>query len=117
LITPSITGRGGDVDITLRLLTFMIRHGVCVDTQNQVSFMPVDLTANNVVAVAEQPDTVGKIFHLTRDQHETMPQVTEIISEQTNIEFDAFSLKDFVPEVIQRCTREDLLYPLLDFSY
>ena len=115
LITPSMTGRGGDVDITLRLLTFMIRHGVCVDTQNQVSFMPVDLTANNVVAVAEQPDSVGKIFHLTRDQHETMPQVTEIISEQTNIEFDAFSLKDFVPEVIQRCTREDLLYPLLDF--
>jgi thioester reductase-like protein len=115
LITPALDGRGGHVDITLRLLNFMIKHGVCVDTQNQVSFMPVDLTANNIVAVAAQPETINKTFHITRDRPETMPQITDIISRKTNMTFDAFRLKDFVPVVIERCTRDDLLYPLLDF--
>jgi thioester reductase-like protein len=115
LITPALDGRGGNVDITLRLLAFMVKHGVCVETQNQVSFMPVDVTANNIVAVAGQPETINRTFHVTRDQLETMPQITEIISRKTNIRFEPFLLKDFVPEVIDRCTRDDLLFPLLDF--
>jgi thioester reductase-like protein len=115
LITPALDGRGGNLDITLRLLAFMIKHGVCVDTQNQVSLMPVDLTANNIVAIAGQSGTINKTFHITRDRLETMPQITEFISQITNIRFDAFSLKDFIPEVVERCTRDDLLYPLLDF--
>jgi len=115
LITPALDGRGGNIDITLRLLAFMVKHGVCVETQNQVSFMPVDVTANNVVAVAGQPGTINKTFHITRDRLETMPRITEIIGQKTNIRFDAFLLKDFVPEVIERCNRDDLLYPLLDF--
>lgn len=115
LITPALDGRGGNLDITLRLLAFMVKHGVCVDTQNQVSLMPVDLAANNIVAVAGQSGTINKTFHITRDRPETMPQITAIISEKTNIRLDAFLLKDFVPEVIERCTRDDLLYPLLDF--
>ena len=53
--------------------------------------------------------------HITRDRLETMPQITALISQESNIGFDAFPLKDFVPAVIERCTREDLLYPLLDF--
>ena len=44
-----------------------------------------------------------------------MPQITDIISRKIDISFEAFSLKDFVPEVIERCTRDDLLFPLLDF--
>jgi len=115
LITPAMDGRGGNLDITLRLLAFMVRHGVCVDTQNQVSFMPVDLTANNIVAIAGQSGTINKTFHVTRDRQETMPQITEIIGRKTNTRFDAFPLKDFVPEVIERCTHDDLLFPLLDF--
>jgi thioester reductase-like protein len=115
LITPALDGRGGNLDITLRLLAFMTRHGVCVDTQNQVSLMPVDLTANNIVAVAGQPESINRIFHITRDRPETMPDVTAIISARTGIQFDAFTLRDFVPEVIDRCTRDDVLFPLLDF--
>ena len=115
LITPALDGRGGDLDITLRLLAFMVKHRICVDTQNQVSLMPVDLTANNIVAISQQRQTINKTFHITRDQLETMPQITAIIGQQASIQFEAFPLKDFVPEVIQRCTRDDLLYPLLDF--
>jgi len=115
LITPTLDGRGGHTDITLRLLAFMIKHRVCVNTQNQVSFMPVDLATNNIVAVAGQSGTINKTFHVTRDHLETMPQITDIISRKMDISFEAFSLKDFVPEVIERCARDDLLFPLLDF--
>lgn len=115
LITPALDGRGGNMDITLRLLRFMIDHRICVDTQNQVSFMPAEVTATNIVAVAEQQNTVGKTFHITRDQLETLPQITDILSEQLGLNFDAFPLREFVPEVIKRCTPNDALYPLLDF--
>jgi thioester reductase-like protein len=115
LITPALDGRGGDLDIAIRLLAFIVRHGVCVDTQNQVSFMPVDVSATNIVAIAGQSGTINKTFHVTRDRQETMPQITDILCEKTATSFEAFSLSDFVPEVIARCTPDDLLYPLLDF--
>jgi hypothetical protein len=33
----------------------------------------------------------------------------------TGQQFEMFKIKSFVPEVIKRCTRDDLLFPLLDF--
>jgi thioester reductase-like protein len=115
LITPTVDGRGGNLDITIRLLAFMIKNAMCVNTQNQVSFMPADITANNIVAIAEQAQTLNTTFHVTRDQLETLPQITDLISDKTGIRFNAHSLKNFVPEVIDRCTKDDPLYPLLDF--
>jgi hypothetical protein len=44
-----------------------------------------------------------------------MVDVTDIITRATGRQFEMFNLKDFVPEVIRRCTREDPLFPLLDF--
>lgn len=115
LITPALDGRGTNLDIALRLLAFMIKHGVSVDTANQVSFMPVDVAAANIVNIARQADSLNRTFHVTRDQLETMPQVMEIIGQQTGIGFSSYSLREFVPEVIRRCTRDDALFPLLDF--
>ena len=116
LITPALDGYGGDsLDITMRLLAFMIKHAVCVNTHNQVSFMPVDLTANNIVSISNLPQTLNNTFHVTRDTHETLPQITDIISKKTGIQFATYSLSDFVPEVIKRCTQADSLYLLLDF--
>jgi thioester reductase-like protein len=115
LITPALDGRGTNLDIALRLLAFMIRHGVSVDTGNQVSFMPVDVAAANIVNIARQADSINRTFHVTRDGLETMPRVTEIIGQQTGIRFTSYALKEFVPEVIRRCTRDDVLFPLLDF--
>ena len=115
LITPALDGRGTNLDIALRLLAFMIKHGVSVDTGNQVSFMPVDVAAANIVNIARQADSLNRTFHVTRDRLETMPQITEIIGKQTGIRFSPFTLREFVPEVIRRCTRGDALFPLLDF--
>ena len=69
LITPSLEGGGATCDITLRLLAFMIKHGIGVHTGNQVSLLPADVAANNIVAIAEQSGTMGKVYHVTRDDH------------------------------------------------
>ena len=44
-----------------------------------------------------------------------MKDITDIITELTGKEFKQFEIKDFVPEIVKRCTKEDLLFPLLDF--
>lgn len=115
LITPSATGGGNNMDITIRLIAFMIKHGIGVDTLNQVSFVPADVTANNIIAIANQPRTLGGTFHVTRDDYANMVDVINIISACTGRRFDLFPLREFVPEVIRRCTKDDLLFPLLDF--
>ena len=115
LITPSRNGAGGSFDITIRLLTFMLKHGIGVNALNQVSFVPVDVTANNIVAISQSPSTSNRTFHVTRDKYANMIDVTDILSARTGCRFELFSLRDFVPEVIRRCTKEDLLFPLLDF--
>ena len=68
LIGPALDGRGTNLDIAMRLLAFIVGHAVSVDTQNQVSFVPVDVAANNIVAIACQPDTLNQTFHVTRDR-------------------------------------------------
>ncbi len=115
LITPSIDGGGHNFDISIRLLAFMINNGIGVDTHNQVSFTPADVAANNIVAISNQPDSMNKTFHVVRDKYSNMMDITDIITQQTGREFKIFKLKEFVPEVIDRCHKDDLLFPLLDF--
>ena len=59
LIAPSVRGGGYNFDIAIRLLAFMLKHSISTTAQNQVSFSPADLVANNIVAVSNLPDTVG----------------------------------------------------------
>jgi len=115
LVSPSVTGGGNNLDIAIRLIAFMVNHGIGVDTFNQVSFVPADVAANNIVAVSNLPDTVNSTYHVTRDEYANMVDVTDIIAKITGREFELFKLQDFVPEVIRRCTKADPLFPLLDF--
>lgn len=115
LVTPSLAGGGEALDITLRILAFMIRHGVSVRALNQVSFVPADVTAQNIVALSRAPETLGKTFHVTRDVYVHMGDVMDIITRVTGRQFEFFDLPEFVPEVIRRCTPNDPLFPLLDF--
>ena len=41
--------------------------------------------------------------------------ITRLITKATGRQFETFRLPDFVPELIRRCRKEDLLFPLLDF--
>jgi thioester reductase-like protein len=115
LVSPSVTGGGNNFDIAVRLLAFMVNHGIGVDTLNQVSFVPADIVANNIVAISTTPGTANQTFHVVRDEYSNMMDITALITRATGRQFEIFSLPDFVPELIRRCRKEDLLFPLLDF--
>jgi thioester reductase-like protein len=115
LVSPSVTGGGNNFDIAVRLVAFMVNHGIGVDTLNQVSFVPADIVANNIVAISTTPGTANKTYHVTRDDYSNMMDITGLITKATGRKFETFSLPDFVPELIRRCRKEDLLFPLLDF--
>ncbi len=115
LISPSITGEGYNYDISIRLLSFMVKYGIGTSAQNQVSFTPADLGANNIVAISNIEESCGKSFHVTRDTYSSMQDVTEILGKIIGKKFVNFPLKAFVPEVIGRCKKEDILFPLLNF--
>lgn len=115
LISPSVSGNGYNFDISIRLLSFMVKHGISTSALNQVSFTPADIAANNIVAISNIPSSTGKTFHVTRDEYSSMKDVTDIFRKLTGKSFEHFTLKHFVPQVISRCTKSDLLFPLLNF--
>ena len=115
LLSPSIAGEGHNFDISIRLLAFMLKHRIGTTAGNQVSFSPADLAAENIVAISSLPGSLGTTCHVTRDTHATMLDVTRILARLTGQEFENFTLEDFVPEVIERCRKDDLLFPLLNF--
>src|SRR5246127_262684 len=115
LVSPSINGGGNNFDIAVRLVAFMVNNGIEVEALNQVSFVPADITANNIVAISATPGTENKTYHVVRDDYANMLDITGLITKATGRQFEVFSLPDFVPELIRRCRKEDLLFPLLDF--
>jgi thioester reductase-like protein len=115
LLTPSLEGGGSHFDISIRLLAFMIANGLSTMARNQVSFSPADHAAANIVAVAGIPESIGGTFHVTRDEYASLADVTAIMEDITGRRFRYFELREFVPEVIQRCQPGDILFPLLDF--
>ncbi len=115
LVSPSVTGGGNNFDIAVRLVAFMVNHGIGVDALNQVSFVPADVVANNIVAISTTPGTENKTYNVVRDDYANMMDITNMITKLTGRQFEIFSITDFVPELIRRCRKEDLLFPLLDF--
>jgi thioester reductase-like protein len=115
LVSPSVNGGGNNFDIAVRLVAFMVNHGIGVDALNQVSFVPADIVANNIVAISTTPGTENKTYHVVRDDYANMLDITSLITKATGRQFEIFSINEFVPELIRRCRKEDLLFPLLDF--
>ncbi|KAF0243803.1 MAG: AMP-binding [Planctomycetota bacterium] len=115
LISASADGVGGRDDITIRLLSFMIRHGVAVNARNQISFLPVDVAAHNIAAIFSQRETRADTFHVTVDDYYNMMDVTRVITRDYGYPFTYYEIPEFVEQMNRRCTRDDLLYPLVDF--
>lgn len=116
LIAPATNGQGcHNLDITIRLFAFMIHHGISTNALNQVSLLPVDIVANNLVAIANMNQTINQYFHLTKDEYMTMGDVTNMITQLIGQPFEQYSIPDFVEKMQILCTQQDLLFPLLDF--
>jgi hypothetical protein len=73
------------------------------------------VVANNIIAISMTPGTENKTYHVVRDDYANMLDITGLITKATGRQFEIFSVTDFVPELIRRCRKEDLLFPLLDF--
>ena len=115
LISPSIEGYGFNFDISIRLLDFMLKYGIGTHAKNQVSFTPSDIAANNIIAISRLEQSINQTFNVTRDDYATLKEITDIMSSMTQTPFTYFELPDFVPRVIETCTKDDLLFPLLNF--
>ncbi|HEX6852011.1 MAG TPA: thioester reductase domain-containing protein [Candidatus Polarisedimenticolaceae bacterium] len=115
LISSSTHGVGSRDDIAIRLLAFMIQHGVAVSSRNQISFSPADVAANNIVALMRLPKGEERTFHVTVDDYYNMADVTRRITRDYGYTFAYYDIARFVAEMTRRSTRDDLIYPLLDF--
>jgi hypothetical protein len=73
------------------------------------------VAANNIVAISSLPDTLGETFHVTRDDFATLRDVTETLGDLTQTPFAYYPIREFVPIMIERCRKGDLLFPLVNF--
>ncbi len=115
LLTASRRGHYVQRDITVRVLSYMIRHGVAVDIENQVSFLPVDVAADNLVAVSQLKEPSANTYHLTADDYYSFPVITDTIARHFDYEFEYLDIDSFVEHINRHCTKDDLLYPLVPF--
>lgn len=118
-VSASTGGIASKADITVRLLAFMINHGMGVNALNQISFLPADIAANNIAAMfgGDEPTPVGAppTLHVTVDDFYTIIDITRVITSQHGFPFVYYDIPDFVSELKRRCEKDDPLFPLLDF--
>jgi thioester reductase-like protein len=115
LITASESGHYMRGDITTRVLGYMIRHQVSIDSVNQLSFLPVEICANNIVAIALQDDFRQTTFHLTAGKYYSMETACHLITKLFGYEFIYTDTDAFVDHVNNNCTPDDDLFPLIAF--
>ncbi len=114
-ISASGAGIASKDDIVIRLLTFMIKHGIAVEAGNQVSFLPADVAAHNIAAIFASGSVPHRTLHVTVDHFYTLPDITRLITQEYGVPFVYYDVPRFVAELTRRCPVDDPLYPLLDF--
>ena len=114
-ITASAAAVASKDDIVIRLLAFMIEQGIAVKAENQISFLPAEVVADNIVAIFKRRSTKARMFHITADSYYNMMDITRLITRDYGYEFVYYDIPAFVAEMKRRCTPDNLLYPLLDF--
>lgn len=115
LLTASKLGHYVRRDIMARLLSYMIRYGVSIDSPNQVSFLPVDVCANNLIALSLLDEPTPNTFHLTADSYYNMQTVCTLISHKFGYPFRYISIPDIIEHMNTHCSEGDSLFPLVPF--
>lgn len=115
LISVSQSMSGDTHDVAARLLAFMIRHEVAVDTPNQISLLPADVLANNLVAVSQRPLFSTVTYHLTADHYHSLTELTQQISRDFGYRFSYFDIPHFTSQLNKLASVTDPVFPLLDF--
>jgi thioester reductase-like protein len=107
--------QGDSHDVAARLLAFMIRHGIAVDTPNQVSLLPVDVVARNIVAIAQRPIGKPPVFHITADRYYSLTELVRQIERDFNFRFDYLPIPEFVARLNAAARANEPVFPLLEF--
>jgi thioester reductase-like protein len=107
--------QGDSHDVAARLLAFMIRHGIAVDTPNQVSLLPVDVVARNIVAIAQRPIGESPVFHITADRYYSLTELVRQIERDFNFRFDYLPIPEFVARLNAAARANEPVFPLLEF--
>jgi thioester reductase-like protein len=115
LISTSTTGAGDTDDVTVRLLAFMINHGIAVDAGNQLSILAADIAADNIAAIIACANVEAPAMHVTVDDYYNMADLTRLLTREHGYHFTYYDIPGFIAEMNRRCTRTDPMYPLLDF--
>jgi hypothetical protein len=105
---------GHPADVAVRMLAFMINHGIAVDTANQLSILPADVAADNIAAIIGQDDPPARTFHVTTDYYNIV-DLTRVLTAEHGYDFIYHDIPCFIAEMNRRCANSDPLYPLLDF--
>jgi thioester reductase-like protein len=114
-LSASSGGAWSRDDIAMLLLAFMINHAVAVNSRNQISFVPVDIAADNIAAIFYQQQTRGHTMHVTVDHYYNIMDITRLITREYGYSFVYYDIPSFVAEIRRRCTKNDRLYPLVEF--
>lgn len=115
LLTASRSAAFVEHDITVRVLGYMLRHGIYADIGNQISMVPVDICAANIVALSRNDQLAARHFHITTDEHHTLTDICDTIAGNHGYRFRKLSLDGFVAHVNRHCTVGDPLFPLRPF--
>jgi thioester reductase-like protein len=115
LISVSTQGAGDQDDVALRMLAFMIRHGVAVDSQNQLSIVAADVIAHNMVGISRGASRGPSAYHVTADNYYTMTELTRVIERDFGVRFRYLDIPHLIDELNRRCAPSDPIYPLLEF--
>ena len=93
----------------------MIRHRLSVDTPNQLSLVPADAIARNLVGISLRPEALGATYHLTAERYYSLTHLTRRLSADYGYAFRELSVAGFIAELNRRARPEDPVFPLLDF--
>lgn len=115
LVTASARGRYAQHDLIARILVYMIKHGVSVNSRNQLSLIPVDVCATNIVAMSRLERPTGECYHLTAAEYYTMEDICRVITQEHGYPFTYMSLERMIAHVNENCASVDPLYPLVAF--
>jgi thioester reductase-like protein len=114
-VTASTAAFGHSSDIVVRLLSFMIKYGIAPNADIQLSFMPVDIAAHNIVAVMTSAGAREPVFHVTVDEYYNIVDVTTQINKDHGVLFRYVDLAEFSRQMKILATAEDPVFPLVDF--
>jgi thioester reductase-like protein len=113
-VTASLSGRYARGDVMARVLGYVIRHAVTTTARSQISILPVDVCATNIIALS-LTEKGSAVYNMTARQRTTLGEICAIATDRFGYVFDPLPYREAIDHVARFCTQEDDLFPLRAF--